>query len=171
MLALPTLPSELVGVTGCRLQHALFDEQVGPEVYLAILEAGTGAMEVAATKPFQLFCKTGVGSTPHGLVAFCLWTTVKGSLDGPYWEQFLNPHHPGTIELLQQVGAQTHLKVLIIDSLTSEVVNWFEFENVYGFDRMANGLRLIATRSPPGDFERAQQAFMDENSVEDLLAM
>lgn len=170
-LVVPRLPPELIGATGCLFQQAVFDAGAGEEVYLAILEQSESARKVASAKPFQLFCKTGVGQTAHGLVGFCLWTTVKGSLKGPFWEQYLNPHHPGTIRLLEQVGAQTHLKALIVDSLTSEVVNWFEFENVYGFDRMANGLGLMTRMMRGGDFELAKQAFMKENTTEELLAM
>ena len=91
-LVLPPLPEELRRKTGCQFHEAVFDAEVGSEVYLAIFETGIYARKFAKTKPFNLHVTTGLVRTSQGIVGYLVWTIAEGSPVETVSEQFLNPH-------------------------------------------------------------------------------
>lgn len=128
-LAIPPLPSRLRGSAGCLLAEAIFDVETGPEIYLAVLEEPSWCLPLAATRPFEVFCKPGLAQTDSGGVIFLIWRIAAESKNEVVREQFLNPNNINTIRILSAVAQQTHLKALVINSQASEVVDWFESKN------------------------------------------
>ena len=170
-LEIPPLSSELQGQTGCLFQEAVFDLDVGNEVYLLVLEDSQFGPAVAATRPFRVLCTTGLIRTTHGLVVFLVWTVAQDSPNETQYEQFLNPNSIEAIRLLSAAGLQSHLKVVIVDTLSSAVLDYFEFENVYGFDRVVEVAASSIGHEPVSDFALAQQEVVSQYSMEDLLNM
>ena len=170
-LIFPALPIELRGVSGCRLLTASFDSAVGDEVYLAILEAPEFCQRLAETRPFQVFCKSGVARTSHGLVLFLLFTVRDGTDEVASYELFLNPQAMRTYELLSGWGQQTHFKVVLLDNEAGQKRGWFEFDNNYGIDKTVALIAQCIGHEVKGDFALAQQEFRRNYSLDDLKRM
>lgn len=168
-LRIPPLPDRLRGSAGCLLVEATFDHNQGPEIYLAVFEEPSWCLPLAATRPFNVFCKPGLAQTDSGALIFLIWRIAAGSNNQVVREQFLNPDKIETIRTLSAVSQQTHLKVLIINSRADEVVDWFEFENNFQFDRLLENAVELIGRVSSGDFSAAIEEFTAQNSLEDLL--
>ena len=169
-LEIPQLSSDLRGATGCCFQEAIFDPDVGQEVYLLILEEREYAEAYARTRPFNLLCTSGVVRTTHGIVAFLIWTVAAGSPAESQVEQFLNPSKLETIQLLSALGQQSHMKAMIVDSGSSSVCDWFEFENTFGFGDLCGVMAESIGHEPSGDFQAAVGEVMEKYSLQDLLS-
>lgn len=70
----PPLPIGIKGQVGCRLEKEIIDSSVGEELFVVILDDPTYAGQLANTKPFELFCASGMAETSHGAVIFLLFT-------------------------------------------------------------------------------------------------
>jgi hypothetical protein len=168
-LAVPPLPESLRGSSGCLLARAIFDEEVGVEVYLAILEESGWSLSLAAASPFNLFCKSGLGQTRSGSLIFLVWRIAAESKAESVHEQFLNPNNIETVRDLSALAQQTHLKALIINSQIGEVIDWFEFENDFGFDKLLLGAVQAIGQESPGEFGAAIEEFTHRYTLDDLL--
>ena len=170
-LIFPPLTEELLGKCGCRLQKATFDPMVGDEVYLLLLEGTDFCQELARTRPFNILCKSGLVRTNHGLVLFLLFTITDGKREVASYELLLNPHQIGSIEMLSAWGQQSHLKAVLMDNHSSEEIDWFEFENNYGMDKVVSTIAECIGHEDRGDFQLAQQEFFDNYELNDLKIM
>ena len=168
-LNVPPLPPDLIGSTGCRFESATFSLKIGVEVYLAVLETPECARAYANLRPFNLFRVQGLVRTSHGVVAFIVWTVAANSSRETKMEQFLNPHSGETVALVSALGQQTYLKVLIVDSSTSQVCDWYEFKNSFGFDKFCAAMALSIGHEAVGDFNEAVAELTSIYSTEDLL--
>lgn len=168
-LHVPPLPEHLQGSAGCLLAEAIFDPDMGNEVYLAVLEEPSWCLPLAATRPFQVFCKSGLAETKNGGIIFLIWRIAAESKNEVVREQFLNPDNIRAIRDLSKLAQQTHLKVLIINARSSEVIDWFEFENDFGFNGLLAGVIEMIGRLPEGDFSEAIEEFKARYTLEDLL--
>jgi hypothetical protein len=168
-LAIPELDQRLLGATGCRFDKAIFDPKIGEEIYLSILETPDYATAYAQTRPFNLHAAQGLVRTKNGIVAFVVWSIAAGSPRQSDVEQFLNPNSVETIRLVSSLGNQTHLKALVIDSTSSSIRDWFEFENVYAFDQFCAAMAQAVGHEPVGNFSAAVQEVTAKYSTQDLL--
>ncbi|MGH7195114.1 MAG: hypothetical protein ACREJM_16495 [Candidatus Saccharimonadales bacterium] len=138
------------------------------EVYLAILEQPNWCLSIAGVKSFKLLCRSGVAETHYGSLIFCLWRVAAEAPAESIHEHFLNPNRAETLKDLWLLARQTHLKTLIINSQASEVVNWFEFENNFGFDKVhESSMRINDTDFT--DFDAAMEEFKQLYTIEKLL--
>lgn len=176
-LVFPPLPPHLAGQSGCQIFKATFDSEVGDEGYLLMLDTDAGWTETLSAgrgffggqKPLLLFALTGAVETSQGWVGFILWQLFRGTKRVAWWEQYLNPFNPATISLLRSTGDQTHLKTVLIASDTGRTRDFVEYENSFELGQLGGHLADIAAKAEPCDFALAQQAFMSEVSVEELL--
>lgn len=149
-------------------QTLAFDVRVGPEVALLFLDDPGFSRKLGRMKPFRLFARSGAVRTTSGVIWFVIWT-VRGRFRHVVdYEHTLNPFNPDTIELLRSAGEQSHLKVNIIDSFSSEFVGFYEFSNDFGLDRFAVGLEQIAATVPKADFMATQAALRNEFTLKEL---
>lgn len=167
-LVLPPLPPEYQGQSGAVFKAFCFDPKVGDEVALCLLDDPEFSCRVARLDPPKLFATTGVVRTSAGLIAFVVW-----GVHGPQghlvdYEHPLNPFHIDMMRLLSAVGQQSHLKVVVVDSTHSEAVGFFEFENTYGFDRLAGGIAQVIGHEPVADFAATQAALREEFTLAQL---
>ena len=61
------------------------------------------------------------------------------------------------------------MKALVVDSTTSKMCDWFEFENIFGFDRLCAGISKAIGHETPGDFQAAMAEVLDTYTTDDLL--
>ena len=167
-LQLPPLPPEWVGQSGAMVQFMVFDPNVGEEVALCLLDDQDFARQLGKLDPFDLTARMGVVRTSRGLIAFVIWTVSSREGHVVDYEHPLNPFETATIRLLDAVGQQSHLKVVIVDSYHNESVGFYEFENVFNFDRVAASIRDMAANEPVADFLATQAALQAEYTLEDL---
>ena len=169
-LQVPPLPAKLRGSSGCLLARAIFDEATGVEIYLAILEEPSWCLPLAATRPFKVFCKSGLAQTTNGAIIFLIWRLAGESDNETVHEQYLNPNNINAIRDLSMLSQQTHLKALVINSQASEVVDWFEFTNEFGFDALLTAsVEMIGHQDSEGDFAAAIDELANRYSLQDLL--
>jgi hypothetical protein len=168
-IEVPPLPKRLRQSSGCLLAEAIFDSVTGPEIYLAILEDSMWCRSLAATRPFKIFCKSGLAQTGNGSIIFLIWRIAAESTAETVHEHFLNPNNIETIRDLVMLAQQTHLKSVLISSQTSEVIDWFEFENGFGFEKLLNGAVEATRHEPPGNFSEAMDELTKRYSLEDLM--
>ena len=168
-IVFPPLPPDLRGRHGCLFHRFTFDSAVGEEICVVYMEEPEFAAAFRKIDPFNLNANTGAVRTPHGLVAFILWTIAANSPEEVLIEQFLNPHKIETVRLVASVANQTHLKLFVIDNLNKETTAFVEFENVYELGRLASGMASAIEGEKEGDFDTAQQYVMRTIPVSDLL--
>ena len=61
------------------------------------------------------------------------------------------------------------MKALVIDSGTSEVCGWFEFENNFGFGDFCGLMARSIGHEPAGDFAAAMAEVTERYNTDDLL--
>jgi len=154
------------GVIGVTFQRTTFSVDVGPEVFLLVLEASSDAPPLAW--PAELRCTAGVATMPSGPVAFLVWAIWHRGQRVAYYEQFMNPSHRDSLEMIEALANQKFLKAIMVDSDTSEVIAVAEFENDHVGNELVQAMRSVSA-APSKSFQRAVSELMDELSVEDLL--
>jgi hypothetical protein len=170
-LVRPPLPADMRGITGCRLDWGVFDQDVGPEFFVTIMERSAFSLKLAAVKPFKMFCKTGMAHTDHGMIIFLVFSVFKGDARFASYGMFLGPFDQGTVASLTDMVAQTHIKVLLHDTDSDEVCGFYEFENNFGFDKLVEGIKQVTVGRAGGDFLEAQKEFMGRYSIEEMIEM
>ena len=82
----------------------------------------------------------------------------------------LNPNNATTLSIMSALAQQSNLKVLLVNSWTSEVLQQFEILNTFAFDRLAStALTAIGADGDDLDFDKAMQRFTASHSLQDLL--
>ena len=170
-LHIPPLPSEYKGISGALLSSFIFEQKVGEEAALFLFDDPQFARKLGTLNPFDLKALTGMVRTSAGMIAYILW--VVSSLRGHVvdYEHLLNPFDLGTIHLISGVAQQTHLKVLIVDSYSSQVVGFFEFDNTFGMGKFAVGIAQTVGNEPVVDFSATQVAFRKEYSLKEIKGL
>lgn len=150
---IPPLPSHWIGRLGCNLVKLTFDPAIGEEVCVLFREDPSNSEKFALEQPINIFAHTGIVSSPHGGVAFIVWQIAAGSPLEVFIETFLNPANAGP--LLAQAAEQTHLKLLFVNNLTSEVAAMVDYENVFALGELVDSMDLVEAPADARDFERA----------------
>jgi hypothetical protein len=164
----PPLSNSLLVTHGCTLQSTTFDPGVGEEVHALYLEEPQFARQFENIHPFNMFARTGAVPTPYGLVGFIVWIIAAGSAAEVTIEHFLNPQNIEALHLVSSAANQTHFKLVVVDNMTSEVTAFIDFENVFGFDKLVEGLAKNISSGSVSDIAAAMQYVMDNFSTEEL---
>ena len=69
----PALPADRKGRHGCNLHRMTSDTVIGEEICAVYMEEPNFADQFSKVVPFNLFARSGVARTPHGVVAFIVW--------------------------------------------------------------------------------------------------
>lgn len=167
-LQIPPLPPEYTGTSGALFKAFTFDKKVGEETALILLDDPQFSRELGSLKPFTLRATTGMVRTSAGIIAYIIWAVSSRQGHVVDYEHTLNPFEMGTIRLISGVAQQTHLKVLIVDSISSEVVGFVEIDNTYDMGKLAAGIAETVGNEPVADYRATQAAMRAEFSLEDL---
>lgn len=167
-LIIPPLPPQYLRQNGPLFQSFTFDPKIGDEVALFFLEDPQFSYELGHLKPFNLWANNGVARTSKGTIAFILWSITSRQGHIVDYEHLLNPFNIDTIYLLSSLGQQSCLKVIIVDSNSSEVNGFYEIENVFEFDNFASGIAKVIGHETIADFSETQTAFRSEFTLEEL---
>ena len=160
------LPSRL----GVLFEEVTLDERIGPEAVALLIDPKPA--ELLAKVRVTLNLKAGIAATAYGPVLFLIWwiPPVVNGRPVALYEQVMNPLYSKTSEVLRRVADQTHLHVLVVD-VTGQVLNLFEYQNTFGFDRIrsaADGARVAW--SGADNFPLAEQAYEQQYDIDELLA-
>jgi hypothetical protein len=167
-LHVPPLPSEYQGVSGAAFQAFTFDESVGKEICAVFFDDPQFSRELGALKPFQLSAVTGVMPTSAGAIGYIIWS-MSGRLGHMAdYEYMLNPFEQETIDLLSAVAKQSHIKAIVIDSSSGEVVGFYQLKNEFDFGHLAERMSIVADKWPEANFSLTREALRLEYSLKDL---
>jgi hypothetical protein len=152
---------------------AVIDFTVGDEVALYWRDSTSFITELSSIHPFQLHLRVGLFRSDFGPLMWMLFF-VPNPRTSPQpfasMECHLNPHSPSQLALWRRLANQTHWHLSLVDG-KSKIINFFEFENVYGLDTALDSVERVCTGMPVTDFMRAKQHFWDTYSMDDLYSM
>jgi hypothetical protein len=155
---------------GAVFEELTLDERIGPEAVLLLIE--TAPEELLGRRKLMLELKAGVAATDYGPILFLVWWIPPLIDDRPFafYEQLMNPLHPGTSDILARVADQTHLHIVLL-STGGQILTVFEYENSFGFNGIHAGVQgaRVAWHGR-ADFGLAKQAYQQEYDVYKLLA-
>jgi hypothetical protein len=162
--------SGLRPASGVLFEEVTLDERIGPEAVALLIDPKPA--ELLAKVSVQLNLKAGIAATAYGPVLFLIWwiPPVVNGRPVALYEQVMNPLYSKTSEVLRRVADQTHLHVLVVD-VTGRVLNLFEYQNTFGFDRIraaADGAQVAWSGSD--NFPLAEQAYEQQYDIDELLA-
>ena len=84
------------------------------------------------------------------------------------YEHPLNPFEQESLDLLSAVANQSHIKAIVIDSSSGEVVGFYELKIDFDFGRFAENMSMIADKGPEAKFAFTREALRLEFSIKDL---
>ena len=160
------------GMSGARFEKAILDEEIGSETVLFLTDSTPFAHELHR-KRFELRLKSGAAQTNAGPVLFLLWWIPPITNGEPFalYEQLLNPAHTGVLRRLRQLARQTHLHLVLIGP-GQELLDVYEFENVFGLDKLIPISVSACTRYGGSmDFIAAKQEYDQTYDVMELFGM
>jgi hypothetical protein len=168
---LPSLSDSLRGRHGCTLQRATFDPSVGEEVYALYQEEPDYVDQYGRVVPFNLLVHTGLVRTPYGVVAFIVWQIAAGSPQDVLIEHYVNPQNISALRIVSSAANQTHFKLIVINNQSAEIGAFVDFENVFGFDKLASAMVSAIGHEPGGDFAAATDHVMRTMTVHQLIVL
>jgi hypothetical protein len=160
-----------IGRVGCSLQRAIFDPNVGTEVFALFSEdpAYVSRYEQHQKTPLTLIPHKGLVRTPNGVIAFIVWQIAAGLPHETFVDHYINPTETAAWCLLGDAGSQSHFKLLIVNSQSFETAALIDFENTFEFSDFAKTIRQIERRDNY-NFKAACSYVMANMSVQDLMA-
>jgi len=167
-LHVPPLPPEFKGASGAAFQPFTFEEKAGEEICVVFFDDPQFSRELGALKPFHLNAITGAARTSAGVIGYIIWSISSSRGHVVDYEHTLNPFEQETLEWLGAASEQSHIKALVIDSTSGEVVGFYEHKNDFDFDHFVESMSKIADKGPAADFALTQEALRAEYSLEDL---
>jgi hypothetical protein len=168
-LQFPPPDPAMLGRRGVSFQEAIFDQTVGTETFVLLLDDPEYAAEMGGLHCLNLTVTCAVVRTSAGLIAVLIWRAGPPDKVLSSYEHLINLF--GSLELVARAAVQQELKVVVGDNVTGEVVGFFPIKNDFGFDETLTQLRSVAEEFTPADFMRTQCAFFEEFTVEELLEL
>lgn len=155
---------------GALFEEMTLDERIGPEAVVLLID--TAPEELLAKRSLTIELKAGIASTKHGPVLFLVWWIPPMANGKPFafYEQLMNPLHPGVSGILARVADQTHLHIVLLN-IYGQVQTVFEYENNFGLGGIHAGVQgaRVAWQGP-ADFNLAKQAYQQDYDIYELLA-
>ena len=155
--------------SGMRFEKAVLDPETGPETVLILTDTTAFAYELARRQPFELRLTSGAVRTSLGPVLFLFWYLPPVTDGKPFalYEHILNPTHRGTLSGLQDAAHQTHLHLVLVGP-DSELLDVYEFENVFDIGNLVPICEWACREYPEMDFAAAKQEY---DSTYDMMEL
>jgi hypothetical protein len=164
--AIPALPPE-ARQRGCQFERITFDMAVGPEWTVLFKEDAPQAR--AYPDMLDMFAHAGAFMSRHGPAGYLVWQIAAGTPQEVHVTHWIDLHEPAAIQMLTEAGKQSHLKLVIYDLAAQDVANMIEFQNNFGFDRVADGFSGLAENSDRGDFGAAVHDLSETKTLDQFL--
>jgi hypothetical protein len=157
-------------ISGMRLESAVLDPEIGMETVLILTETTPFADKLKERQRFDLQLTPGAARTSLGPVMFLLWWMPPVTNDKPFalYEQILNPTHPGVLAGLRKAAKQTHLHLLFVGP-GGKLLDVYEFENVFQFDRLVPICERACEDHAGMDFAAAKKEYGSSYDVMELF--
>ena len=168
-LELPPLPSVLLTSSGIKPISFVLDQRIGPEIVLLITEPREQAKEFEGRNITGFFMKSGLVNTSYGPVCFLLFyfPSPDTGLRVTY-ENIVNPKDEQQVSIYRQLAEQKYWHVVIADN-DGEVLNFFEFHNIYGLADTLKQVQQVCSELHVSDFMAAKAEYELTYSIEELL--
>ncbi len=169
-LVLPPLEAADVGASGARFLEVQFQPDVGPEMFLCILEESEWARRYKLVRELDLYATTLAVQTEIGPVAMVIWRLARGQKTLVQYEHYLDPLNEPTRRLLRRIEAQPRLKLVMRDNRTGETTGFWEFDNNFTLGEFADRLAQAVVGMVAGPFSQRVAEVQRTYRVEDLIA-
>jgi len=169
--SLDELPSIFFSSPGIKAISTTIDNNIGEEITLLITESKYNVREFEGKDITKFMQKAGLVNTSHGPVCFFLYY-FPDPLTGAQvtYENTLNPKDDQQLYLYKKLSKQKYWHVIIADD-ERNVVNFFEFQNVYNLADTLIQIESVCGNMQVSDFMSAKAEYENNYSIERLLAM
>lgn len=169
--ALPPLPAEFRDAEGIVPWNFALDPKTGSETVLLLIDRTPFVKELAIVKPFDLRLKTGLVRTSHGPLLFLLFYVPNPrnpQIAFSAIDAHANPHSPQHMLIRRDLARQSHWHLILVGA-NDEVVDLYEFENVFGLGDTLDQVQVACNGMPKGSFTEAKAEFCAKHTIDDLL--
>jgi len=166
---LPELPDDFMVQDGIYYLRLVFDQSVGEEVTLIIYDTTDFIEELSRLKPFDFYCSGIAVETAHGPLLTLLFSVLDPNDTNSAFAIYDKPvdvSKPQLIEPWLQLAGQSHLHLLLAGK-NHEIKGFFEFENNFGFESIAEIVKAIKPDITQ-EYSKAEQDYFDKYSLEYL---
>ena len=147
------------GYQAAAMQMTTIDPDFGPEGVLVLKDSHPKAKRLFRSKGLWLRLNAGFWTTSCGTILFFAWflPPARFARSPVVLFELGNPSEPNCVALLDAVGKQTHLHVLLYAG--NEYVRFLEVPNIFRFAELASMSRVSHREDPVTDWERAADEF------------
>jgi len=166
-------PPELTHLNGIIPLRVVIDSSIGDEIGLYWMDRTSFIYDLGSLRPFQLFLKTGFFRSSNGPLMFLLFyipDPAKSVQPFASVDFHINLFQPEMMDVLWDLSTQTHWHLTLLGA-ENKVVDFFEFENIFGLAQVLLAAEEIKQKVPCFDFMAVKQEFMDKYSLDDLYKM
>ena len=170
---LPPLPAEFQGAEGIIPWNFVLDPSVGTETILLLLDRTPFIHDLAKIRPIDLHLKTGLVRTGSGPLMFLLFSFPDPRGPGPVFsaiEAHANPLDVQHMQMWRDLARQSHWHLILVGA-NDELVNLFEFENVFGLEQAIEQVEATCRGMVGGSFDEAKAEFCATYTIDDLFGM
>jgi hypothetical protein len=170
-LEIPFQQPEVLAFSGIKPFPLIVDKNIGPEIILLITDSTERVKEFKGIAKTEFYAKTGLVKTSYGPVFWILFYFPSLVADQTItYECVVNPKSQIHMDVFKQLALQKYWHVIITDE-TGEVVNFFEFTNIYGLADSLYQVENVCSQLEVSDFFAAKTEYEGTYSAEELLDM
>lgn len=166
---LPPLSPIILQSSGLKPISMIVDERVGPEIVLLISEARAQANQFKGRQITGFFTKCGLANTSFGPI-FWMFFYFPDPVTGQrvIYATVANPKDEEQLTVYEQIAMQEYWHIVIADD-RGDVINFFEFPNVYGLSEALEDVRHTCFALDVSDFHEAKAEYQKKFSIDALL--
>jgi hypothetical protein len=141
------------------MQMTTIHPEVGPEAVLVLKDSHPKAKRLFRSKGLWLRLNAGLWTTSHGTILFFAWFVppARFARSPVVLFELGDPSDPDCLTLLDAVGKQSHLHVLLYAG--NEYVRFLEVPNIFRFPELAAMARDSHREDPVTDWDAATDEF------------
>lgn len=158
---------------GIMMMPTILENRIGTETAILLIDKTPFIYELAKIRPFKLMLKTGLLQTANGPLMFLVFHVPDPrNPQKPFVaiDNHINPFDPLMVATCRYLARQSHWHLVLVDG-GANVIDLFEFENVYGLGETLDQVVEMCSGMPRGDFEEAKAEFCSLYTPEDLLQL
>jgi len=168
---IPFLQPEVLSLSGIKPFPLIVDIKNGPEIVLLITDSKERVREFKGIDKTDFYMKSGLASTSCGPVYFILFYFPSLVTDQTIaYECVVNPKSQTQMDIFKQLASQKYWHVIVTDE-TGEVVNFFEFNNIYELTDALEQVENVCLQIEVSDFISAKAEYQRTYTIEELLNM
>ncbi len=167
------LPQNLSSMDGLFPVEVMFDQDIGKEITLFLIDSTPFVDELAELNPFNLMMKSGLAETSYGPLLYHLFYIPDPETQDELYAAYdihSNPLDEEHIEIWKRLADQSHLHLILVGT-EHKIVQVYEFENLFDVDETLSLIETLKGKKDDVSFEKAKQEFTSQYGVLDLFKL